>query len=792
MSHYLNAHTLRDLEYDRVLALFFPFTLSGEGKKTLKELPFSTSEEDITITQRMIREISKIRETSRIVPDSFPSLDQMDEHLAVGAFSLTGEHLLSIKEYLASIVQFQLFLHYTNPAEEQERRNLVQDLIDPLSAEMEKYKRELDLAIESPGIVKMSHPAIAPLVKKLESKKRERGAYASSFLKEHESASQSLTPSFRDNRVVLPIRNDHKGEVDGLLHSASGSGQTLYVEPYTLVSYNNSVVQASQEIEREIARILRELSDTYLTLADEFSSLRDAVGKADALYARSRAMASYDLVFPSISSSMECSVAGARHLLLGKQAIPISLEMEQPVRSLLLSGPNAGGKTVSIKTIGLLVLMHQYLAVIPAEEGTKLPLFSTVFTDIGDEQSIEKSLSTFSAHMSNIGNILNDIDERSLIILDELGSGTDPEEGSAIGKSILEYCIEKGGLTFVSSHHTALKQFAYTHEALINASMEFNNATHQPTFRIISGLPGDSHAIDTARKMNLPPQVIANAEAYLGEENLKASEIIKRLEEKEREEEKRLRTIEEKEKEIREKMRALDLTELSLRQKEVLLRQEQIGTLSSFISEKRSELENLVAELRRGEITREKTKKMKSFLDTLDDKKAESSKHVDSLKKSLRPAADQPLTAGMDVRVGSQKREGTIVRIEKSGKVQVSVNGMKFTVNESELTPLPPKETKAKPKKKKASLSFQVNRNTALTLDVRGKTLAEAIDIVDTQIERALLSGMLTFSIIHGLGTGVLMKGITDHLATLPYVKSFAFARPEDGGHGKTYVELNS
>lgn len=784
-------HTLHDLEYERVLSLFFPFALSEEGKKHLRGLPFSRDAERISEIQRMIGEIRKISTQRSEKPDRFVSLAEVDRHLDVGAFSLRGEHLYMIKEYLNAAKAFSGFLRYTDPSVQEDEQYLVSEVIMSYTDVLERYRRDLDTAIESPGIVKMSHPAIAPLVRKFESKKRERGAYATGFLRDHESSAQSMTPSYRDNRVVLPIRNDHKGEVDGLLHSSSQSGQTLYVEPYTLVSYNNAVVQASEEIEREKARILRELSDAYLSLAHEFASLRQEIGYADAMYARAMAMDSYRLVFPLVSDTLDLKILGARHPLLGSDAIPISLEMTAPVNSLLLSGPNAGGKTVSIKTIGLLTLMHQYLAVVPAEEGTTLPLFSGVFTDIGDEQSIEKSLSTFSAHMQNIAGVLHGLDQHALIILDELGSGTDPEEGSAIGKSILEYCISRGGFTLVTSHHTALKQFAYTHRALINASMEFDETTHTPTFRIISGLPGDSHAIDTARRMELPAEVISKAETYLGEQNLKASEIIKRLEEKEREEERRLKEMEEKEKAIREKMRSLDLNELALRQKEVLLRQEQIGSLSAFIAQKRSELENLVAELRTGEITREKTRKMKSFLDTLDEKKDESTRQVQKMKQSLQ-TPEQTLSVGMDILVGEHKRPGTIVRFEKSQKVQVSVNGMRFTVDESEISPVGTNQQKKKPEKKKASLSYQVDTHAAMTLDVRGKTLAEAIETVDTQIERALLSGVLSFSIIHGLGTGVLMKGITDHLSSLPFVRHFEFARPEDGGHGKTYVELGS
>ncbi len=786
-------HTLHDLEYERVLSLFFPFALSDEGREHLRTLPFSRDLQEIGLTQRMIGEIRSISARHSEKPERFVTLSEVDRHQQLGSFSLKGEHLYVIKEYLNSARAFVSFLrhHDSDPHQQDHENNLVSEVITSYSDTLERYRRELETAIESPGIVKMSHPAIAPLVKKLEGKKRERGTYATGFLREHESSAQSLTPSYRDNRVVLPIRNDHKREVDGLLHSSSQSGQTLYVEPYTLVSYNNAVVQASQEIEREIARILRELSDTYRSLIHEFDALRQEIGLADSLYARAMAMDPYQLVFPLVSGDLELNIVAARHPLLGREAIPISLEMTSPVRSLLLSGPNAGGKTVSIKTIGLLALMHQHLAVVPSREGTTLPLFSRVFTDIGDEQSIEKSLSTFSARMQNIGSVLNSIDDHALVILDELGSGTDPEEGSAIGKSILEYCISRGGITLVTSHHTALKQFAYAREELINASMEFDETTHTPTFRIISGLPGDSHAIDTARRMSLPVEVINKAESYLGEQNLKASEIIRRLEEKEREEERRLKDMEEKEKTIREKIRALDLHELSLRQKEILLRQEQIGSLSSFISQKRAELENLVAELRTGEITREKTRKMKNFLDTLDEKKEESTRHVQKMKQTLAPP-ELELRVGMDILVGENRRPGTIVRFEKSQKVQVSVNGMKFTVDAGEITPAPQGAQKKQPAAKKASLSYQVDTHAAMTLDVRGKTLNEAIEIVDSQIERALLSGVLSFSIIHGLGTGVLMKGIGDHLASLPFVRHFEFARPEDGGHGKTYVELGA
>ena len=259
-------------------------------------------------------------------------------------------------------------------------------------------------------------------------------------------------------------------------------------------------------------------------------------------------------------------------------------------------------------------------------------MYRTIFTDIGDDQSIEESLSTFSGHMKRIGSILSSCDDFSLVILDELGSGTDPVEGSALARAILEYCVSHAALTLVTSHHGVLKQYAYAHPDLLNASMEFDGETHEPTFKVISGLPGESHALDTARRMRLPKQVLERAQSYLGSETMEISTIIKGLEEKRREAQLREQALDARARKLGEDIRRNDLKRLSLKQQEQLLRNEQIGDLSRFISEKRSELENLVAQLREGEITREKTRKVKRFIASMEEKESESRRKVDEME----------------------------------------------------------------------------------------------------------------------------------------------------------------
>jgi len=515
------------------------------------------------------------------------------------------------------------------------------------------------------------------------------------------------------------------------------------------------------------------------------------IGYVDSLYALTRFKMTEHQVFPIINDTLEAHLIDSRHPLLKNKCVPISVHIEDPVRSVVISGPNAGGKTVTIKTIALLAYMHQTFFMIPASEGSSLPIFSSIYSDVGDEQSIEKSLSTFSSHMQRISEILKSVDSSSLVILDELGSGTDPIEGAALAKSILQYLLDNGGLTCITSHHSLLKQAAYAHPHMLNASMEFDEMTSLPTFRVISGLPGDSHAISTARLMGLPKQVIEQAEHHIGSDNIMVSNIIRGLEEKEREMEQLRYSLKKREKVLIEHIRKEDLRTLTLNQKEKLIKEEQLVSLKRFISDKKSELENLIAYLREGEITKEKVRKMKEFQASLDEKEQKTKEELEVLDKKIttkkrKEPTSIPLKVGTLVYATDKKREGVIVRAEKRDKFQVSIGGVKFIFNKDELTPI------KQNKKTKPIISYSTSvSDVKLSIDVRGTSLEQALSMVDSQLEGALMHGISTFSIIHGMGDGILMRGIHTHLSHLSYIKAYYVARPEDGGHGKTYVELD-
>ncbi|MFA5699511.1 MAG: Smr/MutS family protein, partial [Sphaerochaeta sp.] len=442
---------------------------------------------------------------------------------------------------------------------------------------------------------------------------------------------------------------------------------------------------------------------------------------------------------------------------------------------------NAWGKTVTVKTFGLFAVLNQYCGYVPVSEGSALPLYDAIYTDIGDEQSIEKELSTFSGHMGQIASILNNLCKNSLVILDELGSGTDPLEGSALAQAILSYAVQHSALTLVTSHHGVIKEFAYSRADMINAAMEFDEKSGKPTFTIIPNVIGSSHALATAKAMGLPSDVVTEAEELLGSDRIEITTVLKRLEEERQAVEKRLEEVKKKEKAAQDAQRDVDLRRLQLKQKEHQLRNDEVRSLARFTKKARQTLEGLVTELRSGEITSEKTKAVKSYLTDLDERIEREERAIEE-----EPVFEHPKTfeIGMDVLCGPSKREGTILSKEGKNSYLVAIGSMRMKLKASELY-LP------KTKEKEVRISYTAERRRAKSeLDVRGFTLEEALEAVEQNIEAAILNNISTFGIIHGYGDGILSKGIGEFLRTHRSITDYRFALPEDGGMGKTYVFL--
>jgi len=600
---------------------------------------------------------------------------------------------------------------------------------------------------------------------------------------------QSDVPTQRDGRTVLAVKAGSKSRLRGIVHEVSATGQTVYIEPEALVQKNNELVEEEARYQRELQRILRETTALLHGFSEALVAARTACAGFDALYARARYSQMSDGVFAEDSQN-GIHLVRARHPILGSKAVPIDLRMPDGARTLIITGPNTGGKTVSLKTAGLFAMMNQFGLAIPASYGSALPVFDGVWADIGDEQSMDQSLSTFSGHMKAISAIVAGATGRSLVLLDELGSGTDPEEGCAIAMALLDLFIDRGALTLVTTHHGILKNFGYTKEGVINASVDFDKDTLSPTYNILMGIPGESRALDIAFRNGVAAEVVEGARLYLREERTDISALIRGLSDKHREldslrdeERRRLRNA-------MEEQRKADLKELKLRQKETELRSQGVSELRQLLSESRKTLENLVRELREGELTKAKTQEVKEFLASLEERVEAADQHARTQERVLKRESRVPLTLceGCSVLVLPARRRGKVLRAAKNGTWVVETDALRLTVDEADLELVADLQA-VKPTVSIEAISSRANR-AVIELDLRGFRLVEAIASLERQLDAATMEGLTGFSIIHGTGEGVLQQGVRETLSRYTGVMDFHFARPEEGGHGKTIVRL--
>jgi DNA mismatch repair protein MutS2 len=562
-----------------------------------------------------------------------------------------------------------------------------------------------------------------------------------------------------------------------------------------------------RELEAEIRKTLRELTAAIASYKEPLKEFHSEVIRTETFRARARYSRNQGC-FAKVGASIK--LVAAKHPLLGLKAAPIDFAPEAGVRTVIITGPNTGGKTVALKTLGLLALMNQSGLAIPVEEGTVLPVFGGVYADIGDEQSISQSLSTFSAHMTNIALIVQSISAQkeelpSLVLLDELGSGTDPQEGSAIAMALLdELGTKQNNYTIVTTHHGALKNYGYTRPGVENASVEFDGATLSPTYRIVMGLPGESRALEIAARNGFPKHLLDAAARYLAGERSDVSLLIKELERKRAALEKALRKARLEDAGLKERCREADLRDLRLRQKEHELKAESVGRFERLLSESRKTLENLVRELKEkgGDIGREDTLKVRDFLQGLQEQVIieEQGLHEEALasvhdaEEPSPETLNRPIAVGVEVEVLKNRQRGRVIRPSRragNAEIQawvVEVGSVKLTLPESELKVLPPQAHPVKPLI--ASPDLIDGAQAQLEINLRGMRLADALLALQKQIDAALLQGLGSFAVVHGKGDGILQEGVHKYLKEQPAVADYYFSRPELGGFGRTEVLL--
>lgn len=603
----------------------------------------------------------------------------------------------------------------------------------------------------------------------------------------------------RDGRYVLPLRADFKGKVKAVIHDSSSSGATLFVEPLTVVDLNNKYRELLLEERDEVRRVLAELSQHIGTYAHVLIEMVDAIADLDVAFSCAKyaedIRAFEPLIIPfhpkesMLHPGVTIQLREARHPLLDPETVvPIDVELDSQTYALVITGPNTGGKTVTLKTVGLLALMAQTGLHIPVQIGSQISIFNNIYADIGDEQSIEQSLSTFSGHITNIIRILKKADRQSLVILDELGAGTDPQEGAALARALLTHILERGITTLVTTHHPELKAYAYAKPGVVNASVEFDLESLQPTYHLTIGLPGRSNALAIAEQLGLLPEIVAEARADISPTDLRAEDMLDEIH-RQRDMARAARHAAESARKEAEAIRV----ELASRLDNV--EDERRALLEEARSEAEEKVQAVLKELKKLRREMRQHRQPVDVLKEIEDRVEELEEQVDApIERRIPDLIDlhAPIRLGSKVRLRTLGNEGVVTSLsEDEAEVQIGVLRVRARLSELELKG---QESASAPKKQTSDSVGQsvVRRHESpgIELDLRGQRAEDALDTLDSYLERAYLSKLPWVRIIHGKGTGKLRKVVRDALGQHPHVVSFESGKRGEGGDGVTVAKL--
>ena len=613
---------------------------------------------------------------------------------------------------------------------------------------------------------------------------------------------QDAVVSLRNGRYVVPVRAEYRGEVGGVIHDVSSTGATVFVEPTAVVEANARIMQLRAQEQEEITRILTSFSTQVGSLEPQFTYSYDAMLKIDLLLAKARLAVEQNAFMPAVSDTVHFKLNKARHPLIDKKkVVPVDIELGSEYDTLVITGPNTGGKTVSLKTAGLLNAMAQYGFLIPAHESSIVCHFDEYLVDIGDEQSIEQSLSTFSSHMVNVVKILGMADDRSLVLIDELGSGTDPVEGAALAVSVLTELKERHAKVCATTHYQEVKMFALQTEGVENASCEFDVNTLKPTYRLIVGVPGKSNAFAISQRLGMPEEVIERAKELVSTENKRFEQVVDALEKSRQELEalKESAAVSERNAKLTESELKQKLSELE-QQKEKELESARQRALS-IVEETRFRSNQLLNELEE----LKKVKDKEALRQGLSSMKGKTNSTLNKMQDEANPVVERraesyvlprPLKAGDTVMLADTKKEGVLMTVPNmSGVCYVQVGMMKIKTNQKNLRLVDNKKKQPTPQKSvggsvKKQVTSNMNRRGGMELDIRGMMTDEGVLEMERFIDSAQLSGISTVIIIHGKGTGALRAAVQQALKTNPAVKSYRQGAYGEGEAGVTVVEL--
>ncbi|PWF99590.1 endonuclease MutS2 [Levilactobacillus bambusae] len=787
----MDKKTLSIMEYDRVKQKLNRYLVSASGKHEVAKLEPISDELQL---QDWIDETKDGADIYRLMSGvPMPKLDDIHPHmkrLEIDA-TLNGSELAQISRVLQTVNSVRHFFADLKDKEIELRR--LYGVAETLTA-LPDINRRLKTAIEGDGrITDDASSDLKTIRNRITHTEGEIRSTMERFTRGKDTRYLSdAVVTIRDDRYVIPVKAEYKQRFGGIVHDQSQTGQTLYIEPEAVVGLNNRL-RSDQLAERdEEQRILAELSDLIRPYSNEIAQNAVILGHLDFVNAKAKYAHALGATEPVISTDNQVSLRQARHPLIDPaKVVANDLELGGEYKAIIVTGPNTGGKTITLKTLGLLQFMGQSGLFIPANEHSQIGLFDNIFAEIGDEQSIEQSLSTFSAHMKTVIDILSQADSRSLILLDELGSGTDPKEGAALAMAILDQIGTLGSEVVATTHYPELKAYAYNRPETINASMEFDTATLQPTYRFLTGIPGSSNALDIAQRLGLDATVVAEARGLTDQDSQDLNAMISDLTAEKRAAE---REAEELAVQLDEAQQLHDDLKNQFEQyeknREKLVNQAK-EQANQIVANTREKADQIISDIRKKQLTvGQSVVKENELIDTKGQINAlEQHPELKKNKVLQREKNKHDFHKGDEVIVKSYGQQGVLMQqLDKSHwEVQLGILKMKVAVDDLERIT---QTNQQKQKQPRTSVKRTASSGMSPTLDLRGHRYEEAIQELDRYIDSALLAGYPQVTIIHGKGTGALRKGVTDYLKRNKRVKSFGFSPANAGGDGSTIVKF--
>lgn len=790
----MDLKTLRVLEFNKIKNMLAEKTISDMARELANELSYTNSQKEAEFLQNETEEALTllIKRGAPPIYGLYPLKNDI-KRAELGGMLHPGS-LLRIKESLRTARAFKNYLKVT-----EDESDINYPIIQEMTRDLNAYKSiedEIETAIISENEISDNASSLLKSIRrqiriKNDAIKDKLDSMINS--KTYQKYLQDSIVTMRQGRYVLPVKNENRANVSGLVHDMSSSGATAFIEPMAVVELNNQLKELEIQERDEIDRILLYLSGLVANEAEGIRSNEILLTRLDFVFAKGRLALDMNASKPVFNSRGYINIKNARHPLLGKNVVPINLYLGNDFNTLIITGPNTGGKTVTLKTVGLLTIMGQSGLHIPADYNSELAVFDKVYADIGDEQSIEQSLSTFSSHMTNIVQILKNVKDNSLVLFDELGAGTDPTEGAALAMSILDNLKEKNIRTIATTHYSQLKIYALTNDKVKNAAVEFDVETLSPTYKLLIGVPGKSNAFEISKRLGLDDYIITEARALISKENIEFEDVLQALDQDRKMAEENKLESQRVKLEIERLKRDLEFEKSKINTMREKTMQKAKEEAKQIVREAKDNAELIIDEIRdiSQNIDKDSSRRLQQAQEMLkkevDKRDREASGGLISVK-SKKPPKD--LKPGETVELLSLNQKGTVITApDEKGNVEVQVGIMKVNVELSSLRRTDLKEKDINIAKTK-SLSSRKSKVVKQEIDLRGLNIEEGILETDKYLDDAYISGLKEVYIIHGKGTGALREGITPFLKNHKHIKSIRAGKYGEGGEGVTVVEL--